>query len=55
MAFNIQSYMTKGVARVIRDAVRATKASPAQRAYFTRFAKDALQATAKRRKSECAG
>ena len=55
MAFNIQSYMTKGVARVIRDAARATKTSPAQCAYFRDFAKAALQATAKRRKSERAG
>ena len=55
MAFNIQNYMTKGVARVIRDAARATKASPAQRAYFTGFAKAAIKATAKRRRSERGG
>ena len=36
--FDIQSYMTMGVERVVTDAVRATLKNPRESAYMARFA-----------------
>ena len=36
--FDIQDYMTKGVERVVADAVRATLKNPKESAYMARFA-----------------
>ena len=53
--FDIQSYMTRGVERVISDAVRATIRNPKESAYMARFALAGRAASKKRRKAEEAG
>ncbi len=46
--FDIQEYMTGGVKRVIRDAMRASLSNPKEAMYLARFASAAKQATARR-------
>ena len=54
-AFDIQSYMTGGVERVVLDAVRATLKNPKESVYMARFALASRAASKKRRKAEDAG
>ena len=37
-SFNIQAYMTKGVERVVADALKATLKDPRESAFMVRFA-----------------
>ncbi len=53
--FDIQSYMTKGVEKVVSDAVRATLKNPKESVYMARFALASKAASKKRRKAEDAG
>lgn len=53
--FDIQEYMSKGVERVVADAVKATLSNPRESAFMLRFAKASVAASAKRRKAEKAG
>ena len=53
--FDIQAYMTKGVERVVQDAVRATLRNPKESAFMLRFAAASKKASKKRRVSEMAG
>ncbi|MCR4791772.1 MAG: radical SAM protein [Lachnospiraceae bacterium] len=54
-SFDIQSYMTKGVEKVVSDAVRATLRNPKESAFMARFALSSRAASVKRRKAEDAG
>ncbi len=53
--FDIQSYMTKGVERVVTDALKATLKNPRESAFMVKFAAASKAASAKRRKAEDAG
>ncbi len=53
--FDIQSYMTQGVERIVSDAVRATLKNPRESAYMARFVLASRAASKKRRKAEDAG
>lgn len=53
--FDIQDYMTKGVERVVADAIRATLKNPRESAFMVRFAAASRRASQKRRKAEDAG
>ncbi|MCR5324072.1 MAG: radical SAM protein [Lachnospiraceae bacterium] len=53
--FDIQSYMTQGVERVVADAIKATLKNPKESAYMTRFAIASKKASKKRRKAEDKG
>ena len=53
--FNIQSYMTRGVVRVVTDALRATAENPRQAGYMRSFARAAREASARRRAAEKQG
>ncbi len=53
--FDIQTYMTKGVERVIKDAVRATLKDPKESAFLAKFAIASQKASKKRAKLEKAG
>lgn len=46
--FNIQEYMTKGVERVVSDAVKATLKNPKESAYMAKFALASKAASKKR-------
>ncbi len=46
--FDIQAYMTKGVERVVADAIKATFKNPKESAFMVRFAA-ASKAASKRR------
>ncbi|MBO7336862.1 MAG: radical SAM protein [Lachnospiraceae bacterium] len=50
--FDIQEYMTKGVKRVVADAVKATLKNPRESAFMLGFAKASATASAKRKKAE---
>ena len=50
--FDIQEYMTKGVERVVADAVRATLKNPRESAYMASFAIASKAASGKRKKME---
>ena len=54
-AFDIQEYMTQGVERVVRDAIRATLKNPRESAYMARFALASRSASKKRREFEKRG
>ena len=49
-SFDIQSYMTKGVERVVKDAVRATLKDPAESIFMASFAAASKKASATRLK-----
>ena len=49
--FDIQSYMTRGVERVVSDAVRTTLKNPKESVYMARFALASKSASKKRRKA----
>ena len=50
--FDIQGYMTKGVERVVTEALKATLNDPKESAYMLRFASASRNASKKRRRSE---
>ncbi|MBQ7613718.1 MAG: radical SAM protein [Butyrivibrio sp.] len=50
--FDIQSYMTKGVERVVADAMRATLKNPKESAYMAKFAMASKSASKKRARLE---
>lgn len=50
--FDIQEYMTKGVERVVTDAIRATVSNPKESLFMTRFAVASRFASAKRKKAK---
>ena len=54
-SFDIQSYMTRGVERIVSDALRATHRNPRESAYMARFALASRKASKKRMKAEDAG
>lgn len=51
-SFDIQSYMTKGVERVVKDAVRATLKNPAESVFMAKFALSSKKASDIRKKYE---
>ena len=53
--FDLQEYMTKGVERVVRDAVKATFKNPKESAFMLKFAAASKAASKKRRKAEDMG
>lgn len=53
--FDIQTYMTKGVERVVADALKATLQNPRESAFMVKFAAASKAASIKRRKAEDAG
>ena len=53
--FDIQSYMTHGVERVVGDIMKATFKNPKESAYMAKFALASRAASKKRRKAEEAG
>ncbi len=53
--FDIQEYMTRGVERVVADAVRAAFTNPKESAYMARFALSSRAASKKRKASESKG
>ncbi len=53
--FDIQEYMTRGVERVVSDAVRATLKNPKESVYMARFALASKSASKKRKKAEREG
>ena len=53
--FDIQGYMTRGVERVVADAIKATVRNPKESAYMLRFAAASRAASKRRVKSEKAG
>ncbi len=50
--FDLQEYMTKGVERVVSDAVKATLKNPRESAFMLSFAGASAAASAKRKKAE---
>ena len=54
-AFDIQTYMTKGVERVVADALKATLQNPRESAFMVKFAAASKAASMKRRRAEDAG
>ena len=50
--FDIQEYMTKGVERVVADALKATFRDPKESAFMLGFARASKAASAKRKKAE---
>ena len=53
--FDLQSYMTAGVERIVKDALKATFKNPKESAYMMKFAAASKKASAKRAKSEAEG
>ncbi|MBP5606683.1 MAG: radical SAM protein [Lachnospiraceae bacterium] len=53
--FDLQEYMTKGVERVVSDAVKATLKNPRESAFMLSFAGASAAASAKRKKAEKKG
>ena len=53
--FDIQSYMTGGVERIVADALRATVKNPRESAYMLKFASASKKASKKRAATEKAG
>ncbi len=53
--FDIQSYMTAGVERIVADALRATVKNPRESAYLLKFAAASKKASKKRAVAEDAG
>ena len=54
-SFDLQQYMTEGVERVVKDAVKATLKNPRESAFMLRFAAASKAASKKRRKAEDSG
>ncbi len=53
--FDIQEYMTKGVERVVSDAIKATLKNPKESAFMLGFAKSTAAASKKRKAAEKVG
>lgn len=53
--FDIQSYMTKGVERIVSDALRTTMRDPRESAYMLKFAASSRKASKKRAAAEKQG
>ena len=53
--FDIQTYMTKGVERVVKDILKATNKNPRESAFMLRFAKASKDASRKRKFAEDKG
>ncbi|MBQ7201579.1 MAG: radical SAM protein [Eubacterium sp.] len=53
--FDIQEYMTRGVERVVSDALKATLKDPRESAFMVKFAAASRAASKKRRKAEDRG
>lgn len=53
--FDIQEYMTRGVERVVSDAVKATLKDPRESAFMVKFASASRAASKKRKKAEDKG
>ena len=53
--FDIQEYMTKGVERIVSEALRATLKNPGESAFLLKFAAASRSASQKRKKAEKAG
>lgn len=53
--FDIQEYMTKGVERVVADAIKATLKNPRESAFMAKFAAASYAASKKRKEAEKAG
>ena len=53
--FDIQEYMTKGVERVVSDALKATFKNPKESAFMLGFATASAKASGKRKKAEAKG
>ena len=53
--FDIQTYMTKGVERVISDSLKATAKNPRETAYLLKFAAASRKASLVRKEAEKAG
>ncbi len=53
--FDIQSYMTAGVERIVGDALRATVKNPRESAYMLKFAVASKKASKKRAVAEKEG
>ena len=54
-SFDIQAYMTKGVERVVSDAIKATFSDPKESAFMLKFAAASKAASRKRAKAEKKG
>lgn len=54
-SFDLQSYMTKGVERVVAEAVKATLKNPRESAFMLKFAAASRSASKKRRTAEDSG
>ena len=54
-AFDIQEYMTHGVERVVKEAIKATLKNPKESMFMAKFAAASKAAGKKRRKAEDAG
>ena len=50
--FNLQEYMSNGVANVVKSAVRATVKNPKEALFMAEFALASKRATEKRKKAE---
>ena len=53
--FNLVEYMTGGVERIVKEAVRATLTNPRESAFMARFALSSREASRKRSKAEADG
>ena len=53
--FDIQEYMTKGVERIVSEALRATLKNPRESTFLLKFAATSRSASQKRKKAEKAG
>ena len=51
-SFDLQSYMTKGVERVVAEAVKATLKNPRESAFMLKFAAASRSASKKRRRED---
>lgn len=54
-SFDIQEYMTRGVERVVSEAIKATLKNPRESAFMVKFAMASKAASEKRKKAEKAG
>ena len=54
-SFDIQEYMTRGVERIVADALRATMKNPRESAYMLKFAAASRKASKKRAAAEKSG
>ncbi|MBE5807674.1 MAG: radical SAM protein [Clostridiales bacterium] len=54
-AFDLMAYLTRGVEKIVADALRATLTNPRESAYLVRFAAAAAAASKRREKQEAEG